>query len=132
VAPNKDVLCLPIGGRRFLKGPLWLSRFANNETIDRYFGRAVRLSPEGTELSWMKMIAADRLAAGNRDIVVSLHSTSLFEGGNPYACSAKDVDEVMGRLAAFVRWMGKAHNARPITPSRLYSERRAEVLAVRN
>lgn len=122
VGPRKTILSLPIAGSRFLRGPLWLSRFGRAPVMDSFLGRSVRLSPEDTELSWMKMVAAEKLAAGQRDIVVSLHSTSLVQGGNPYSSGSKDIEAVVGRLSAFVRWMIEAHNAQPLTASEAYSD----------
>ena len=122
VGPGNTVLSLPIPGSRFLRGPSWLAHFGRVPVMDSFLGRSVRLSPEGTELSWMKTVVAEKLALGQRDIVVSLHSTSLVKGGNPYARTSADIEGIVSRLSAFVRWMIERHNAHPLTASATYSE----------
>ena len=92
--------------------------------MDRFLGRSVRLTPEDTELSWMKMIAEEKLASGQKDIVVSLHSTSLVYQGNPYSGSQKEIEATFARLMTFIRWLKDTRDVEAVTASGLYSRYR--------
>lgn len=101
---HHKVLCLPVPGRNFLRGPDFLTRLCGAR-LAKTLGVPVRLSPEGNTVRRMQMIAAHAIKEGVRDIVVTIHSTSLSPGGNPYSNTATAVRGVVQRLIEFVEWM---------------------------
>ena len=64
----------------------------------------VRLSPEGFRLSEMKALTQRLLADGERVFTLSLHSTSVMAGGNPYSTSEGDVVGLLDRLDRYLAW----------------------------
>jgi hypothetical protein len=72
----------------------------------------------------MKMIAEEKLASGQKDIVVSLHSTSLVYQGNPYSGSQKEIEATFARLMTFIRWLKDTRDVEAVTASGLYSRYR--------
>lgn len=58
----------------------------------------ITLSPEGNDLTAMLRLVRHRLAAGQRLFTVSLHSSSLAPGRNPYVRTEADLGAMHARL----------------------------------
>jgi len=103
---DKQLLCVPVPSINFFKGPDFLTRnlfnlinyFSNNNQYKKFLyqyasSTPVRLSPESNDLDRMKIIGKELDQQGVNDIVISVHSTSLYCGGNMYSINNKQVAE---------------------------------------
>ena len=81
----------------------------------------ITLSPEGNDLPAMKRLVRSLHAAGSRVFVVSLHSSSLTVGRNPYVRSEYDLRHLYDRLSGILDFMLREFSMRFSSLSRLPS-----------
>jgi glycosyltransferase involved in cell wall biosynthesis len=115
--PRHELLCLPVPGVEFYRGPDALTKLANGKSglFGLIFHKAtVRLSPEGNSLDRMKIVADRLLAEGLPFIHISLHSTSLTLGGNPYSRNVEGRNQTFETVFEFVHWLRSVHDIEPI------------------
>jgi glycosyltransferase involved in cell wall biosynthesis len=89
--PEHNVLTLPASSVNYLRGPHWISASAfalqNYLPNMRQWGTPVRFSPEGQSTAFLTAMA-HQLTLRNLPVAVyTLHSTSLYSGGNPYSAT---------------------------------------------
>jgi len=95
---DKQLLCIPVPSVNFFKGPDFITskifkvinllpqQHEYKKFLYRYFSSTpVRLSPESNSLSRMKAIGIELDKQGINDVFLSVHSTSLYSGGNMYS-----------------------------------------------
>jgi len=111
-----NVLAIPASSLRLWRGPHWLSIALSNLAYDgplATVGKPVRLSPEEDSqklLTDMLRILAQR----RRSAVVTLHSSSLSDGGSPYVLKTGGAEVVRQRC---VQALGQALARGWFTPS---------------
>ncbi len=112
---EQDVLVLPASSLRFGRGPDWMSelrrRLASSRAeVSEIDGADVRFSPEGRTLGQLKSMARQFVRRDDPVVVVSLHSSSLVAGGNPYsptgAAAAENLERTMALLTYCTRVLG--------------------------
>lgn len=79
----------------------------------------LRLSPEGHELQDMQRQTAAALAQGHRHLMLTYHSSSLLPGGSPYAPTRQARDDLVRRIADYVRYFRTIPGATATTVSAL-------------
>ena len=81
-----------------------MANFADLSLGQKHFSAPMRLTPEGNNIADMIALAK----ALNRQHVsmmsLSLHSSSLSAGANPYARNSKEVEALLHRLDQFFKW----------------------------
>ena len=60
----------------------------------------ITLSPEGNDTAAMRRLIRGELAAGQRVLTMSFHSSSLAVGHNPYVRSRAELHQFYDRLSA--------------------------------
>jgi hypothetical protein len=125
--PDHSIFCLPLPSERFFKGPDWVSNVVHrflgqglripDKQIRSLWRRPVRLTPEGNTLDRMKIITETLLSSGQHEIVLSLHSTSLHLGGNPYSTTQEEVDATFNNFEKFVDWCQERYQMTSATPT---------------
>lgn len=120
--PAKSVLTIPASSVNYLKGPRWFSSTAfgaarswpalRSNAFRR--GKPVRFSPENNDIGTLLSIARELKLRGLPTAVYTLHSTSLYAGGNPYSRTKAEAD-TLRRLS--LEFLAKAVEARLLEPS---------------
>lgn len=135
--PSQKNLCIPIPSVRFFKGPDYLTKLESGDRpFNRFIGRvfkyllpstAVRLSPEGNDLDRMKIIGTNLNQQGVADFVLSVHSTSLYAGGNEYAQNEQEAKNNIDNIISYALWSRKnleTVSANPLSTFTLYPTNR--------
>lgn len=98
------LLCLPTSGRRVPRGRWqrivpkgWASR-------RRFFSVPARLSPETMTFGDMKLLTDLLLEEGPRILLLSVHSSSLTEKGNPYSATKEDVERILADTERYLKY----------------------------
>jgi glycosyltransferase involved in cell wall biosynthesis len=123
---DKKLLCIPIPYISFFKGPDILTNIVNQQhTLIKYLKKGldavlpsspVRLSPEANTLERMKIIGTLLDQQGVNDFVISVHSTSLYAGGNEYSLSKSDAQKNIDNIIKYSLWSHKNLNTISTTP----------------
>jgi len=129
---NKDLLCLPIPSINFLKGPDYLTKLykeilANNHLLHIFSNpllpsTPVRLSPEANSLERMKLIGSLLDKQGITDFILSVHSTSLYAGGNEYSLTEQDAQNNIDKIIEYTLWSNKYLNTNSATTIDSYNQ----------
>lgn len=103
VPTNRPILCLPVQGAFFFRGPDWIS------TLLRPRGKGalrspVRLSPEANPLDRLKHLSDRLVKDGVRDLIITLHSTSLVPKATHYAATEADANALKSRILDWGAW----------------------------
>ncbi|MGZ8407565.1 MAG: glycosyltransferase [Caulobacteraceae bacterium] len=125
---GRRVLTIPASTARIMRGPglrrhlpvHWpvLARFS--QWINGTFGTAVRFSPEGQTVEGLATLAQ---GLGSRPVaVMTLHSTSLYSGGSPYATTPEEVSLLHQRCFATLRECLRSGAFQPATCGVLYRD----------
>ena len=85
------------------------ARAARVEAVSSRLGllERIRLSPEGFRLRDLERLTRQMLDRGERVFSLSLHSTSVLAGANPYVATERDVELILERLDRFLGWFGR-------------------------
>ncbi|WP_411820701.1 glycosyltransferase [Hyphococcus formosus] len=110
--PDWAINVTPVSGAKaFVKSRKFLSQEINSRSFshrkdDRLSSvkRALRLSPEGAGLEDLKALTSHLIKEETPVLSFSLHSTSFVPGGNDYAKSSSDVEEILRRTADYLAW----------------------------
>ncbi|MEO1252510.1 MAG: glycosyltransferase [Pseudomonadota bacterium] len=94
----------PVSGGRAVRRSNWFPNAAANEFLPKKLTAPARLSPEGASLETLKALTRRLIHDGAPVLTFTLHSTSLTEGGNPYAADAAGVDHILETTRAFLDW----------------------------
>lgn len=102
-------------------------RFMNRSRLSGLLARLgllerISLSPESANLADMQRLFNKRVRDGQKVFGLYLHSSSLVEGGSPYAAAAATITENSKRL---VKWAIEEHGARASTAKKLYHDIKA-------
>jgi hypothetical protein len=81
-----------------------------------------RLSPEGYQLDAMKGLTRAMLRRGANHLTLSFHSSSLRPGFTPYCASDADVQRLLARLDAYMRFFREELGGETISPGALYRQ----------
>lgn len=102
VTDRGDVFVTPVcgalsmrGGRAFLKQPLTPGLDSEHAPYSRRMTAPFRLSPEQARFEELASLTKSLGEAGVAIFTFSLHSTSMTDGGNPYAPDAAAVDATL-------------------------------------
>jgi len=128
------VLTIPASSVNYLRGPVWLSSamFGLTRNLQmlksrsRKMGKAVRFSPENADEDTLTAIARELGYRGGLVAVYSLHSTSLYQGGNPYSMGEHRASAFRQRSLDFLGNAIKADLIRPTTCAELLDLARRE------
>jgi glycosyltransferase involved in cell wall biosynthesis len=120
-AQNK-VLTVPASSVNYLRGPLWLSSQIFRWTRNRPYlqrriwhrGKPVRFSPENADEETLFAMATEMNLRGLPTAVYTLHSTSLYAGGNPYSQRQGDAEALRQRSFDF---LSRAVESKLLTPT---------------
>jgi len=125
---KQQLLCIPVPSIQFLKGPDALTKLVNkNTSIAQLIKKGlqtilpstpVRLSPEANSLDRMKLIGSLLNQQEIQDFVLSVHSTSLYAGGNKYSSTKEAAQENIDKIIEYAKWSHehlKTHSATPTT-----------------
>jgi hypothetical protein len=113
IGDTAPLLCLPVSGTRFLRGPDIFPAVGRAPFLRRLTSPA-RLSPEDNSLRRLKRMV-NRLASGETDdLVIALHSTSLVPGATIYADDAAAAAANRERTFDLIRWMRSAKGIEPV------------------
>ncbi|MGF1561315.1 MAG: hypothetical protein ACFB3T_03935 [Geminicoccaceae bacterium] len=93
---------------------------------------AVRLSPEAGEVAMLLRLTHRLLTRGLRTFSLSLHSSSLSPGGNPYVHSEADVTRLLARIEGYVRAFQGPVGGELATPLTLYADYRYAPIGAAN
>ena len=125
------VLVMPATGIRYFPGPNWLSTAASAQ-LDRCsrrrraaasaFTKLVRFSADGQTVAFLSGMARSLQARQTETVVYTLHSTSLYTGGNPYARDEVMAMAVLRRNRELLRYCVETLAMRPATCAGLYAE----------
>lgn len=123
---TSPLLCIPIPSIKFLKGPDALTKLVNHRAIKNTFlfriinkiipSSPVRLSPEDNSLERMKIIGTLLAKENNNDIVLSVHSTSLYSGGNEYSITPEAAEKNIENIINYALWSKEHLNTDSGTP----------------
>ena len=105
-----DVLTVPASSVNYLKGPQWLSSMAfemarNWPSLQSRVwrrGKPVRFSPENADEATLFAMAKELGLRNLPTAVYTLHSTSLYAGGNPYSVGNGKADALRLRSLKFL------------------------------
>ena len=130
--PGRRVLTIPVSSLRHIRGPGWLSRYFYASNYMRSSlgarwgaGTSVRFSPESQPLSDLSSMARQFVRQRNPVVVCSLHSTSLYGGGNPYARTQADAVALSARAGALLSYCVETLGMRPATCKTLLADAEA-------
>jgi len=124
---DETVLVMPASGIRYFPGPDWLSAAAAR--APRLFGalsagrpaaKLVRFSADGQTVAFLSAMARQMRARHDPAVVYTLHSTSLYGGGNPYARDEAMAAALRRRNIALLRYCVETLAMRPATCAGLY------------
>ncbi len=105
--PGGEVLTIPASAINYLRGPDWISTsfFALRHYAPnlRRWGKPVRFSPEGQSTEFLTTMAQQFALRDLPVAVYTLHSTSLYEGGNPYSVTASMAGALRARAIEVLR-----------------------------
>ncbi len=76
----------------------------------------IRLSPEGYSLAQMKRLTTELIKSGQLFLTLSFHSSSLQPGYTPYCRTAKDVEALVARIAAYLEFFTRDLNGASASP----------------
>ena len=123
---DKKTLCLPLPSLRFIRGPDKLNiimhkTLTNHPRLQNLLYRIIpstpiRLTPESHTIERMKILGTAIDKQGVNDVILSIHSTSLYLGGNTYSSSLKDVKNNINNLIEYFLWSSEYLHTRPSTP----------------
>jgi hypothetical protein len=127
---EREVLVVPASSLKFGRGPEWISDLrrrirGRGAEVAEIEGTAVRFSSEGRSLGQLKSMARQFSRRGDPVLVLSIHSSSLVVGGNPYsrgkAAAAANLERTRALLAYCIDELGM----RPTSCASLFDEARA-------
>ena len=125
------ILCLPVSSMRFLRGTDWMTGLYYDmkpyiplkRSIERLairYSSPVRLTPEGNNLERMQMMTDRLLKSGETIIVATLHSSSLYEGGNQYSWAPGASKAICSRVVDFADWFRREHGGQMALPTEVH------------
>jgi len=134
--PNRTVLVLPASGLRHVSGPDWLSTavLSGLERYPRMIGtvaahlpisKLVRFSADGQTIHILTHMARLLRLRNVKTVIYTLHSTSLYAGGNPYAPDAAAAAALLRRNIEILRYCIETLAMRPSTCAAIYAEAHA-------
>jgi phosphatidylinositol alpha-1,6-mannosyltransferase len=112
---NNNTLVCPASTLNYLPGPTWVSKalfsfiekWPNTQglaTLFDGFGKPVRFSPDGLPIDSLKSIARQLAVRQLPVVVFSVHSTSFYAGGNPYAPDVAAAIALRARSSEVLRY----------------------------
>jgi glycosyltransferase involved in cell wall biosynthesis len=124
---EKALLVVPASSLKFGRGPDWISdlrrRFkSRGADVAEIEGTAIRFSSEGRSLAQLRSMARQFSRRGDPVLVLSLHSSSLFAGGNPYSPTQAAADANLERTRDLLTYCMGALRMRPTTCENLYAD----------
>ncbi len=125
------MLVVPASSLKFGRGPEWISTLRRRlrglgPDVAEIEGTAVRFSPEGRTISQLKSMARQFARRGDAVLVLSLHSSSLISGGNPYSRSDGETRANLERTRDLLSYCIDVLGMRPTTCKSLFEEARTE------
>ncbi|MBL26684.1 MAG: hypothetical protein CMM50_03920 [Rhodospirillaceae bacterium] len=134
---DDGILCLPVSSLRFLRGTDWMTGLYYDmkpylplrggiERVTRRFSSPVRLTPEGNSVERMQMMTDRLLKTGESIIVATLHSSSLYEGGNQYSWNPGSSKAICSRVVEFANWFKREHGGQMALPTDIHQRLKAD------
>ncbi|MGH7074801.1 MAG: glycosyltransferase [Stellaceae bacterium] len=132
--PNGRVLTIPASAIKYLRGPPWLSPIvfdamrasAKLAAIAQRFGTPVRFSPEGGGEAMLTAMLRELRLRQLPTAVYTLHSTSLYDGGNPYSTGRGASMLLRRRSLGFLAAAIDSGQMKPVTSAQLLDAAKRE------
>ena len=128
--PRQSILTIPASSLNYLRGPAWLSTtsfkakrrwpIAGRGWIP--LGKPVRFSPENANSDTLVAMTQELRLRGIATAVYTLHSTSLYAGGNQYSSTPADTDALLSRSFEFLKHAIESGSVKPTTCASLYDQ----------
>lgn len=130
--PRSNVLTVPASAINNLRGPQWVSnaffaarkRSAAVHLLDEKFriGKPVRFSPESNSVELLISMVREFRSRAVPVCVFTLHSTSLYGGGNPYSQTEAAARALRSRAITTISQCLNEGLLRPSTCAEIYKE----------
>ena len=134
--PRKTVLTIPASAINNLRGPQWVSnaffaaldRSSTLRSLDNVLkvGKPVRFSPEGNPAEMLVSMAQELKRRALPVCVFTLHSSSLYVGGNPYSQNESVVNDIKTSALRVVNQCLNARLLRASSCAEIYAEAKRE------
>ena len=126
---QRQLLTIPASSLKYLRGPEWLSALLFRTMRDWPFlkaqmqsrGTPVRFSPENADEATLLAMAQELGIRSLPTAVYTLHSTSLYESGNPYSTGAGEAETLRKRSLAFLKRAIEAGLLLPATCAQIFA-----------
>jgi glycosyltransferase involved in cell wall biosynthesis len=126
---QRQVLTIPASSLKYLRGPEWLSALFFRSMRNWSFlkaqmrrrGTPVRFSPENADEATLLAMARELGIRSLPTAVYTLHSTSLYDSGNPYSTGAGKAANLRKRSLAFLKQAIDAKLLRPATCAQIFA-----------